>query len=131
MTSQIDYFDDGSGLGYEPLTKIEFTYNGNNLASQKIYSYESTTSSYTLEDTYTFEYDAKINPMKFSEEAMILGMSQFYSANNITKTTLVSVANPPDNFVANITYTYNSVNRPVTGTEVNGGTTSVTTFTYQ
>lgn len=129
LVSQIDYLDDGGGMGYQPVSKTEYTYSGNNVQSMKIYSYD--VGGYTLEETYTYEYDNKINPMKFSSDAPILGMAQYYSANNATKSTLVSVADPTDNFVADVTYTYNTADRPLTGTEVISGTMSTMLFTYQ
>ncbi len=131
LLSQIDYLDDGSGMGYEPITKSEFTYAGNNLLTQKVYSYDTNSSAFVLEETYTFEYDAKINPLQFAAEAPIMGMSQFYSASNVSKTTMVSATTPADNFVSNVTYTYNTANRPLTGIETDGTSTATTTYTYQ
>lgn len=130
LLSQIDYLDDGSGMGYLPAVKTEYSYTGANLISQKLYSYDPSSSTYVLDDTFTFQFDGSTNPLQFANEAPILGMTQFFSANNATKTTLVSDADPSTNFVSDVIYTYNTVNRPLTATETNAGTTSVTTFTY-
>jgi len=67
----------------------------------------------------------------FANEAPVMGMTQFYSANNTTKDTYVSVSTPADNYTSNVTYTYNDVNRPLTEVQVNGSVTSNGTFTYQ
>ena len=57
-------------------------------------------------------------------------MNPFYSANNVTKITLVA-ADPADNYVSTEIYTYDSSNRPLTGTDVTGGTTTLTNYYYQ
>jgi hypothetical protein len=129
LVSQIDYVDDGSG--YVPDNKVEYAYSGNNLQSLKYYSYDLGTSAFVHEETNTFEYDDKTNPLQFANEAPVLGMTQFYSANNFIKNTYVSLTSPSDNYVSNITYTYNDQKRPVTATQVNGSVTSTGTYTYQ
>lgn len=128
LTSEIDYLD--IGTGFEPTTKTEYTYAGNNLATEKVYTYDVSTGSYSLEDTYTYEYDAKINPLQFAFDAPILNMYPFYSTNNVAKTTYVS-SDPAYNFIATETYTYNSSNRPVTAVETVGSETSTTNYYYQ
>ena len=129
LTSEIDYTDAGSGM--EPSTKTEYTYLGNNLGGEKYYSYDNIASSFELEETYTYEYDSKINPLQFAPDAAVLNMNPFYSANNITKTTYVDAIDASNNYVSNDTYTYTSVNRPATSTSVTGSNTVATTYYYQ
>jgi hypothetical protein len=129
LTSEIDYTDAGSGM--EPSSKIEYTYAGNNLASEKHYGYDNTTASFQLTDSATYEYDSKINPLQFAPDAAVLNMNPFYSANNITKTTYVDATDPSNNSVSNDTYTYTSQNRPATSTSVTGSNTVTTTYYYQ
>jgi len=128
LASETDYSD--VGFGMDPSTKTEYSYSGNNLAGEKLYSYDANSSSFQLDDTYTYEYDSKINPLQFATEGAILNMNPFYSANNITKTTLVD-SDPAINYVSIETYTYNSSNRPATSTSVTGSDTSTTTYYYQ
>ncbi len=130
LTSEINYTDDGTGMGYVPFLKTEYTYTGNNLITEKFYQYDDVSSTFLLDGTSTYEYDAKTNPLQFSAEAPILGMSSFFPANNITKETYIAT-DPADNFTLMSTYTYNTVNRPVTAVLVNGATTSDVKFYYQ
>src|SRR5437773_7737024 len=128
LASEIDYTDVGSGM--IPSTKTEYSYAGNNLAGEKIYSYDTNGSTFQLENTYTYEYDSKINPLQFATEGAVLNMNPFYSANNITRTTLVA-SDPADNYVSVETFTYTLSNRPATSTSVTGSDTSTTTYYYQ
>jgi YD repeat-containing protein len=128
LASETDYTD--AGFGMTPATKTDYGYVGSNLAGEKVYAYDNSSSSFQLEDTYTYEYDSKINPLQFATEGAILNMNPFYSANNITKTTLVA-SDPADNFVSIETYTYNASGRPASSTTVTGTETSTTTYYYQ
>jgi len=128
MISEIDYTDGGGG--YEPSTKTEYSYSGNNLLSEKFYSYNATSAAFDLDETDTYEYDAKTNPLQFASDAVVLNLVPFYSANNVTKTTVVA-SNPADNYITTETYTYNSSNRPATSTSVTGSETATTTYYYQ
>jgi hypothetical protein len=126
MIAEIDYTDGGGG--YDPSTKTEYSYSGNNVLSEKFYSY--TGAAFDLDETDTYEYDAKTNPLQFASDAVVLNLVPFYSANNITKTTVVA-SNPADNYITTETYTYNSSNRPATSTSVTGSETATTTYYYQ
>ncbi|TMI77856.1 MAG: hypothetical protein E6H10_18195 [Bacteroidetes bacterium] len=129
LTSEIDYTDAGSGM--EPSSKTEYTYVGNNLAGEKYYSYDNLAATFQLEETYTYEYDSKINPLQFAPDAAVLNMNPFYSANNITKTTYVDATDASNNYVSTDTYTYTSANRPATSMSVTGSNTITTTYYYQ
>jgi hypothetical protein len=118
----------GDSTGYAPDTKTEYTYAGNNLASAKGYSFDG--SSFTLDETQTFEYDNKINPMQSLADAPILGISDFYPANNKTKRTTVTV-DPPETVETNVVYTYNSNNRPTRADGSAAGATSTISYYYQ
>jgi hypothetical protein len=126
-----DYVDDGTGGGYEEQSKTEFTYSGNNLLSAKSSSYDVTTSTYTVDNTNTFTYDSKVSPLILGNEAFAIDYSNFYSANNVVKMVVDVPADPTQNQTTNSTYTYNSANKPVTGTGVvTGGQTVNATYTY-
>jgi hypothetical protein len=128
LLTEIDYND--AGFGYLPSWKKEYTYNGNNLAAEKYYSYDLASGNFVLEDTGTYEYDAKVNPLQFATDAPIFNLYPFYSANNVTKFTYVT-SNPADNFTSTINYTYNSSNRPLTDVTTTGTEVSSTTYYYQ
>lgn len=126
LLSSISYFDDGTG--YVPDSKEEYTYSGNNIATVKSYSYD--TDRFVLDETSTLEYDAKINPLLFQNDGPVLGMTNFYSANNVTKTTIVTV-DPPQTSIATNTYTYDGTNRPTRSQSTDGGITTTVTYYYQ
>ena len=98
--------------------------------TEKFYEYDDMSSSFVLDGTSTYEYDAKTNPLQFSTDAPIMGMSMYFPANNTTKETYVAT-DPADNYTVMNTYTYNSVNRPVSAVQVDGTTTSEVKFYYQ
>ena len=128
LVTEIDYSD--VGFGYLPSWKRVYTYSGNNLGTEKYYSFDINTNNYTLEYTATYEYDTKINPLQFVSDAPLLNLDPFYSANNITK--LSYVANDPtDNFVSTVSYTYNSSNRPLTDVTATGSEVTTTSYYYQ
>ena len=127
VISEIDYND--VGLGYIEIWKKEYTYNGNNLATEKYYSFDLTSGEFILEETSSYEYDTKVNPLHFSSDAPILNLYPFYSANNLTRFTYVGV-DPSDNFTSTTTYTYNSANRPLTDVTTSGSEVSTTTYYY-
>ncbi|MEO6071538.1 MAG: hypothetical protein ABIN57_09950 [Chitinophagaceae bacterium] len=127
-----EFTDDGTAGGYEEVGKTEYTYAGNNIATVKIFSYDVPSNTYTLNETDTYEYDAKTNALQLGNEAFLLGDVSFYGANNVSKLTINVPADPASNQVHTTTYTYNSNNRPLIATVLMqpGGTTT-TSFTYQ
>jgi hypothetical protein len=128
LSTEIDY--NNVGVGYLPSWKKEYTYNGNNLANEKYYSFDFTSGGFVLEETSSYEYDTKINPLQFPADAPVLNLFPFYSANNLTKLTYVA-SDPADNFTSTISYTYNSSNRPLTDVTTTGSDISSTTYYYQ
>ena len=128
LAYEIDYTD--IGVGYKPVWKKEYGYGGSNLATEKYYSFDGV-SSFDLEETSSYEYDSKINPLQFASEAAVLNMNPFYSTNNITKETYVDATDPTNNFVSTETYVYNSSNRPSSSTNVTGADSYTTTYYYQ
>ena len=127
--SEIDYND--VGAGYESSWKKEYIYSVSNLGSEKYYSYDAISSSFVLEETSVYSYDSKINPLQFISDAPVLNMNPFYSANNIITETYTDATDPSNNYVSNVTYVYNSSNRPTSSTEVSGPDTYTTTYYYQ
>jgi hypothetical protein len=82
LVSEIDYTD--GGAGYLPSTKTEYSYTGNTLLRENFYSYDNATSIFDLDETDTYEYDSKINPLLFcirirgAEFGSILFVKQYY-----------------------------------------------------
>lgn len=115
----------------DTMSKTEYTYSGNNIASIKTYSYDPSTSSYTLVENITYDqYDDKLSPMYIGNDAFVFGSPEFDSYNNPTKSsdwTLVAAQ------TYTTTYTYNAANKPVTATAtVQPANTTVTgTYYYQ
>jgi hypothetical protein len=128
LVTEIDYND--VGFGYLPSWKKEYAYNGNNLATEKYYNFDLTSGDFVLEDTGSYEYDTKVNPLQFAVDAPVLNLYPFYSANNVTKFTYVA-NDPADNFTSTINYTYNSSNRPLTDVTTSGSDVSSTSYYYQ
>jgi hypothetical protein len=130
VVTERSYSDFGLG-GYEEIGKIDYTYNGNNVASIKNYSYDSGTSSYDLLETYTYDqYDNKISPIYTGIEAFVFDSPLFYSSNNPTKSSITSSGSTE---TYTTTYTYNSSNKPLTGSSIiqPGNTTTTATYFYQ
>jgi len=129
LASAVDWEDDGTG--YVPYTKEEYTYAGSNLASLKSFTFNDFTSSYDLDAASSFEYDTKISPLKQTRnDAVVLGVSLFHSANNQVKADIVTT-DPPTTSVKNVVYTYNNSNLPTKGVSTTGSLVSTNSYYYQ
>ncbi len=120
------------GTGYEEFAKSDYTYTGNNIASIKAYSYDAISSSYRLDETYTYDqYDNKISPIFADYDAFAFDSPFFYSSNNPVKSTYSAPGYSTENYT--ISYTYNSANRPITASSTMqpGNVTSTGTYYYQ
>ena len=115
----------------DTMSKNEYTYSGNNIASMKVYSYDPSTSSYELVTTYTYDqYDDKLSPMYFGNDAFVFGSPIFDSYNNPLKSSVWTLVATQS---YTTTYTYNSANKPVTATSTiqPANTTATGTYYYQ
>jgi hypothetical protein len=127
-----EYTDYMMGGGYEETAKTEYTYSGNNISLIKVSSFDSTTASYLPVYNATYNYDAKTSPLILKNEGTAIGYSDFFSSNNVTQAAFEVPSDPSSNFTLNTTYTYNSDNKPITGTGVvQGGGTSTSSYFYQ
>jgi len=133
IVKEREFIDDGTAGGYEEIAKTEYTYSGNNIGTAKYFTYDVPTNTYTLDETDTFEYDAKTNALQLGNEAIVIGDVTFYGPNNVSKQTIDVPADPTSNQTRTTTYTYNSNNRPITATFVTtpGGGSATASFTYQ
>lgn len=129
LVSSIGYHDDGTGSGYEPDTKDSVFYNGSNISSVKSYSYNG--SGFDLDEVTNYEqYDNKINPLHFTTDAPVLGMTTFYPSNNVTKRTIIDYVSG-SSATGTFTYSYNNSNRPAKVVSTDGTQTSTDTYYYQ
>jgi hypothetical protein len=122
-------YDDLATGSYEENAKIDYTYSGANIATIKQYSFDGTT--YSLVFTYSYdEYDNKVSPMNIGFDAFVFDSPAMFSSNNPTKS---SIADPGSSQSFTTTYTYNTVNKPLTAASMiePGGSTATATYYYQ
>jgi hypothetical protein len=81
--------------------------------------------------SYTF--DSKVNALILLNEGVLLGRHGFYNANNGTKVIFTNTIDPSQDFTMDITYTYNSSNKPdsSSGTRTPGGAITSSKYFYQ
>lgn len=127
LVSSIDYHNDGSG--YQLDSKDSVYYNGNNIASIKSYSYNGSGFDLDAETKYD-QYDNRISPLYFAEDAPVLGMTTYYSANNVVQRTMIDYATN-DSQTGIFTYLYNASNRPTKSVSTDGTNSSTSTYYYQ
>ena len=99
----------------QPISRVDYTYAGGNLLTEKDYSYDPFTSIPKLDATSTFTYDAKPNALKMGAEAIIIGLTENISTNNETGMTYVDATDPTNNFTHTTSYAYNAGNKPASG----------------
>lgn len=127
LVSSIGYHNDGAG--YQLDSKDSVFYSGNNIASIKSYSYNG--SGFDLDQETKYEqYDNRVNPLYFAEDAPILGMTTYYSANNVVQRTMIDYTTG-DSATGIFTYTYNASNLPSKALSTDGTGTSTSTYYYQ
>ena len=117
------------------ISRIEYTYSGDNVATAKIYEFGIT--SVELENITDYEYDNKTSPILVTELFQFLNGDlfdglNFNSVNNISKTTEKDKNGAVQNDESSTTaYEYNSDNLPTKATITFGsGSTSVLTYEY-
>ncbi|HUC80653.1 MAG TPA: hypothetical protein VMR70_07030 [Flavisolibacter sp.] len=130
LTSAIDYYDDGSGGGYTPYSKEEYSYTGKNISQIKSYTYDESTRTYDLETTVNYEYDLKVNPISFPEDVPAISMLLYYSANNEVKKTVTDHLTGTTD-VLTTAITYNNNNRPLSAVASSSGLNTISTYYYQ
>lgn len=130
ITMEEDFTDPGLG-SYARSSKNEYTYSGNNLASIKVSTYDANTAAYVVQYIQTLNYDNKTSPLILDNEAFAIASPNWYSSNNAIKSVSVVPGNPSLNETQDVTYTYNSFNKPASAiTVVQGGPTANLSFIY-
>src|SRR6185295_5636063 len=109
-------YDDLATGNYEENSKIDYTYDGS-------------TYSLVVTDSYD-EYDNKVSPMNIGFDAFVFDSPAMYSSNNPTRSS-ISDGSSSETFTTS--YTYNSSNKPLTGTSViqPGNSTTTASYYYQ
>ncbi|HUR65764.1 MAG TPA: hypothetical protein VMZ03_05395 [Chitinophagaceae bacterium] len=81
----------------------------------------------------TFTVDAKVNALIILNEGVLLGRLGLYSANNSTKMVVTNTIDPTQDFTMDLTYRYNTANKPDSsyGTRSPGGTVTASKYYYQ
>ena len=131
IVSQIAYVNFGSG--FEPITKDTMIYDGGGNIKRTV-TYERDGNVWDDIGEMAVDYDIKVNPLKLSQEAVVLDRAQYHGNNNPTKITIMDYDEPMFNQEITITYTYNSADRPVTANisiPGAGGASLPATFKYQ
>jgi hypothetical protein len=107
---------------YVPYQKSEYTYAGGNVLSEKYYFINATTNVLDLGFTSNHTYDDKVNPLKLGNEALILiDDVLFFGNNNVSAINVVDDTDPTNTYTENIAYSYNSANKPASGTATQAG----------
>lgn len=111
----VEYFYDyGTGI-YQKDGKTEYTYDAaGNVTKEKNYAYNA--GAYEAYEESMYEFDNKTNPIFLGNEGFVLGDILTFSPNNQTKKTYTDLTDPSSNSVATSVYTYNTNNKPATGT---------------
>ncbi|MBM3415782.1 MAG: hypothetical protein FJY20_04885 [Bacteroidetes bacterium] len=80
-----------------------------------------------------FTFDSKINPLIILQEAILLGRTGLFNANNATRTVLTNTIDPSQDFTMDYTYKYHTNNKPDSsyGTRTPGGAITATKYFYQ
>lgn len=81
----------------------------------------------------TFSVDTKVNALTILNEGVLLGRVGLYNANNNTKAIVTNTIDPSQDFTMDITYTYNTSNKPDSsyGTRSPGGNVTASKYFYQ
>ena len=89
---------------------------GGNIKQVDIYSHDAATGSDDLVSTLKYTFDTKTASINYGADAIGVGQPDLASSNNVIKAEIIDVGDPSNNQTLDFTYTYNSSNRPVTGT---------------
>jgi len=92
----------------------EYTYtaSGLNLSSIKQFAAQTIGGPLTQITEQTITVDSKKSPLVLKQEAILLIRPNLYNAQNAVQTALTNTLDPTQNFSLNLTYVYNSANKP-------------------
>ena len=119
--------------GYDLSDKFKYTYAGNGNIT-KYDTYDLTSGTEDLIATTKYTYDAKTSALSLpNTEAFAIGFPDQVAVNNATKVEILDLTNPSNNYTIDMTFAYNSNNRPATGvsTQTPGSIVNNLTYYYQ
>ena len=125
-------FDDVGTGTYDESAKIEYTYGGYNISAINYYSFDASTSTYTLLVNYAYQaYDDHLAAATLGNEAFVFDSPEFFCVNNATHSTITAPNSPTQTY--NTSYTYNNANKPTSATAnvQPGDGTTTGTYYYQ
>ena len=128
-------YGDYGNSGYEAVYSFTYLYDSKgNLIDEKEYE-AGVNGSPVLAATTTYEYDDKNNALQLGFESYVLGAARYFSKNNSIKTisTVYSSSPSGDKSTTNISYQYNSANKPASAVATDpavSGSSATITYTY-
>ncbi|MFI5187237.1 MAG: hypothetical protein ACHQF0_10960 [Chitinophagales bacterium] len=132
--NNVDNYEGVTGLNTYFLSGTEkYAYStGGNISQFDIIDIDQS-GTVTPVGTTTYNYDNKPSPMHLDNEAIVLGLNQWISPNNIVSGALTNASDPAGNQTLTVNYTYNSDNKPTTSlrTILPDNTSISTAYYYQ
>ena len=122
---------------FPPLLSLKNQYsysaNGLNLTGLQQLASLAPGDPLTPVSVQTFTYDNKKNPLIIKNEAVLLGRTGFFNANNGIKIMLTSTISPANDFTTDYLYKYNSSGQPDSSyaTRTPGGSVTASKYFYQ
>lgn len=115
--------------------KNNYTYSANGTNLLTIEQEATTTPGGPLSPVslQVFTFDTKTNPLIILNEAIVTNRTGLYNLNNPTKTVVTNTISPANDFTLDITYKYNSNNKPDSSfsTRTPGGALTASKYFYQ
>jgi|SRR6476646_2612096 len=135
VTETTNYFDYKTTKTYQPASKSDYTYdaNGNLTTINTIYYKVTSTSDYPFQINYTYD-TTSVNLLNLGNEAIVVGLPQYYSAHMPATMIGTYPQNPEFNQSLTYNYTYNTKYRPLKANitdAANNNAKSSMAFTYQ
>lgn len=131
-----DSYANYSGLNFQVgRLLLSYTNDGKNISSETLFADTSlTTLNLVQVGSVSYTFDNKSSPLVLSNsEAVAMQLEQLFNSNNILQLQENDLVNTSASFTTIQTYTYNSFNKPATGTTLNSlsGTTYTVSYYYQ
>lgn len=115
--------------------KNQYTYSSDGLSLLTVQTFAPTMlgGPLTLSSTETFTYDSKKSPLILKREAILLLRTGLYSTQNAKTAVLVNAIDPAADFSLDISYKYNSSNKPDSSysAKTPGGMVTASKYFYQ
>lgn len=115
--------------------KDNYTYSASGSNLESVQQDAATTPGGPLSPvaSQAYIFDSKTNPLIILNEAVLLGRTGFYNANNALKATVTNTVSPSNDFTMDYTYKYNTVGKPDSayGTRTPGGAVTASKYFYQ